>query len=268
MRSWVLAAGATALIVLPTALAFFSGGFFDEPRIIGALVAWALVVLVAVASATPLPLSTAGRLALLGLALLSAWTAVSLSWAPVGGRAQDDLQRLLLYLGAFTAALALLREPRVRRALEPALALGAFVPIAYGLSERLLPSLIDLEQSGSSAGRLEQPLTYWNAYGLLAALGFVLAVRVAGDPSRGRALRSVLAAAGVVLGLGVYLSFARGALAAVAVGLLVLLALAPDSRPQVRSILTIGLASVAAPWWPARSPPSPPSRSATRARAC
>ncbi len=246
MRSWVLAAGATALIVLPTALAFFSGAFFDEPRIIGALVAWALVVLVAVASATPLPLSTAGRLALLGLALLSAWTAVSLTWAPVGGRAQDDLQRLLLYLGAFTAALALLREPPVRRALEPALALGAFVAIAYGLSERLLPSVIDLEQSGSSAGRLEQPLTYWNAYGLLAALGFVLAVRVAGDPSRSRALRSALAAAGVVLGLGVYLSFARGALAAVAVGLLVLLALAPDSRPQVRSILTIGLASVAA----------------------
>ncbi len=200
MRRWVLAAGATALIGLPTVLAFFSGGFFDEPRIIAALAAWALVVLVALFAPRPLPVSTPGRLALLGLVLLCAWTALSLTWAPIGGRAQDDLQRLLLYLGAFTAAIALLRETGVRRALEPALALGTFVVCAYGLSERLLPTIIDLDQSGSSAGRLEQPLTYWNAYGILAAVGFVLAVRVAGDPARGRALRSLVAGAGVVLG--------------------------------------------------------------------
>jgi O-antigen ligase len=245
MRRWVLAAGATALIVLPTVLAFFSGGFFDKPRIIAALVAWVVVVLAALFSPRPLPESTAGRLALLGLALLCAWTALSITWAPIGGRAQDDLQRLLLYLGVFTAAIALLRETGARRALEPALALGAFVAIAYGLSERLLPGVIDLDQSGTSAGRLEQPLTYWNAYGILAALGFVLAVRVAGDPSRSRVVRSVLAAAGVVLGLGVYLSFARGALAAVAVGVLVLLALAPESRPQLRSLFTVGVAAAA-----------------------
>jgi len=241
MRRWVLAAGATALIVLPTVLAFFSGGFFDEPRIIAAIVACGLVILAALFVPRPLPESTPGRLALLGLALLCAWTALSLSWAPIAGRAQDDLQRLLLYLAVFTAALGLLRGLPVRRVLEPALALGAFVVIAYGLSERLLPNLIDLEESGSAVGRLEQPLTYWNAYGILAAFGFVLAVRVAGDPARSRALRSALAAAGVVLGLAVYLSFARGALAAVAIGLLVLLALAPESRPQLRALFSIGV---------------------------
>jgi hypothetical protein len=246
MRRWVLATGATALIVLPTVLAFFSGGFFDKPRIIAALVAWVLVALAALAAPRPLPVSTSGRLALAGLALLCVWTALSIAWAPIGGRAQDDLQRLLLYLGAFTAGVALLREIGARRALEPALALGTFVVAAYGLSERLLPGVIDLDQSGSSASRLEQPLTYWNAYGILAAIGFVLAVRVAGDPTRDRALRAALAAAGVVLGLGVYLSFARGALAAVALGLLVLAALAPESRPQLRSIITTGLAAAAA----------------------
>jgi O-Antigen ligase len=246
MRRWVLATGATALIALPTVLAFFSGGFFDKPRIIGALAAWVLVALVAVTAPRPLPVSTSGRLALAGLALLCAWTALSIAWAPIGGRAQDDLQRLLLYLGAFIAGIALLREAGARRALEPALALGAFVVIAYGLAERLLPTVIDLAQSGSSAGRIEQPLTYWNAYGILATLGFVLAVRVAGDPARSRTLRAVLAAAGVVLGLGVYLSFARGALAAVALGLLVLAALGPESRPQLRSVITIVLAAAAA----------------------
>src|SRR5919198_1530530 len=166
--------------------------------------------------------------------VLAAWTALSLIWAPLGGRAQDDLQRLLLYLAYFTAALALLRGPVVRRWLEPAVAMGALVVVGYGLSERLLPGLLEFDRSRSAKGRLEQPLTYWNAEGAVAAVGLILAVRIAGDPRRGRALRGVAAAAGVPLGLGVYLSFSRGALAAVAAGMVVLIALSPELRPQLR----------------------------------
>ena len=66
----MLAAGVTALIMLPTVLAFFSGGFFDEPRIIAAGVVWILVVIAAVLTPRPLPVSTPGRLAVLGLCLL------------------------------------------------------------------------------------------------------------------------------------------------------------------------------------------------------
>ncbi len=247
MRRWVVAAGATALIVMPTALAFFSGGFFDEPRIVAGLVAWALVVTAGFLSAQPLPVSSAGRLAVVGLALLCAWTGLSITWAPLGGQAQDDLQRLLLYLGFFLASLALLRGPAARRALEPALAICAFVVVVYALSERLLPGIFELERSASAVGRLEQPLTYWNATGIAVAIGFVLAARVAGDPIRPRTLRMVLAAAAVPLGLGVYLSFARGALAALAVGLLVLVVLAPEKRAQLRSVvLLVGASTVAA----------------------
>jgi O-Antigen ligase len=246
MRNWVLGAGATALIVLPAFLAFFSGGFFDEPRIISAAGVWIVVVSAALFAPRPLPVATPGRLAVLGLTLLCMWTAVSLTWAPLGGRAQDDLQRLLLYTGYFIASCALLRAAGVRRAIEPALALGAFVVVAYGLSERLLPDLIELNRSTTSDGRLEQPLTYWNAFGMVAALGLILAVRVAGDPERPRALRMLLAAAGVPLGLGVYLTFARGVLAAVAVGLLVLMALAPAARAQLRAALSVVLAAALA----------------------
>ncbi len=246
MRRWVLAAGAMALLALPTVLAFFSGGFFDKPRLAGALVAWALVCLVAVAAPQPLPTSLPGRLALFGLFLLCAWTALSFAWAPLGGRAEDDLQRLLLYLAFMSAAVALVRGPIMRRLLEPAVVLGAFVIVAYGLSERLLPSLIDLASSGTAVGRLEQPLTYWNAAGILAAVGLVLAVHIAGDPVRERPLRAAAGAMGVVLGLGVYLTYARGALAAAAVGLVVLLALAPAVRPQLRAIVTIVVAAAVA----------------------
>jgi hypothetical protein len=247
MRKAVLAIAIAAVLAGPTVLAFFSGGFFDRPRLIAGLVAWALVVVAAVAASRPFPNSAAGRLALGGLFLVTAWTAVSLIWAPLGGRAQDDLQRLLLYLAYFAAALALLRGPVARRWLEPAVAGGALIVVGYGLAERLLPGLVEFERSRTASGRLEQPLTYWNAEGALAAVGLLLAVRIAGDPGRPRALRGAAAAAGVALGLGVYLSFARGALAAVAAGLLVLIALAPDVRPQLRAAVAIfGAAAVAA----------------------
>ena len=58
--------------------------------------------------------------------------------------------------------------------------------------------------------------------GELAALGFVLCARIAGDRSRRRWLRAVAAAATVPLGTGLYLSFSRGALFACAAGLVAL----------------------------------------------
>ena len=153
-----------------------------------------MVVLAALLAPRPFPVSTAGRLALAGLALLCVWTALSITWAPIAGRAQDDLQRLLLYLGVFAAALALLRQIPVRRALEPALALGAFVVIAYGLSERLLPGVIDLDQSGSrpagssSRSPTGTPTGSWLPWASCWRCGWPH------DPNRSRALRSGMAA--------------------------------------------------------------------------
>jgi hypothetical protein len=243
MRRRVLAVAATALIGLPTVLAFLSGGFFDKPRIAAGVAVWVIVALVAVLAPHPLPASVPGRLAVLGLLLLCAWSAVSIAWAPLGGRAVDDVQRLLLYVGFLVAAAALLRGPAMRRLVEPGIVLGAFAVVGYGLSERVLPQLIELDSSATAVGRLEQPLTYWNAVGVVAAVGMVLAVRIAGDPSRAALLRAAAAFAGVPLGLGVYLTYARGALAALAVGLVVLFALAPAGRAQGRAIVTIGAAA-------------------------
>lgn len=239
MRRSVLAVGAAVVIFGPTALAFFSGGYFGPARLIAAMAAWVVVLAVVLVVPDPLPSTTAGRVALGGLALLTAWTALSIAWAPVAGRAQDDLQRLVLYLGFFFAAMVVLRGPTARRWLEPALVLGTFIVIAYALSERLLPGVIELARSRSSAGRLEQPISYWNALGLLAAIGVVLATRVAGDPERETGVRGAAATAGVALGLAVYLSFSRGALAAVAAGVLFLVALAPVARPQLRATIAV-----------------------------
>jgi hypothetical protein len=143
------------------------------------------------------------------------------------------------------AAIALLRLREVARALEPALAAGTFVVIGYGLAGRLLPGLIELSRSAGAFGRLEQPITYWNGEGALAAIGLVLCARLAGDPSRPRAVRALGAGACPVLGTGVYLSYSRGAIAAAVVGLAVLLAAAP-TRTQLRAAVVAVLTALVA----------------------
>ena len=250
MRRAVLALAAAVLLVGPTAIAFFAGGFFEEPRLTAGLVAWALVLVVAFAAPLPLPTSRAGRAAVAGLVLLTAWSAASLAWAPLAGPAVAAVERLLLYLAALVAAIGLLRLRGPRTAVEPVLALGALVVIGFGLTARLLPELLHQEVSWSAGDRLERPLTYWNAQGLLAAMGFVLCVRLAGSHLRPVAMRVAAAAACAPLAAGVYLSLSRGAIAAAIVGLAVLVGAAP-TRAQLRAVAValatgVGAAAVAA----------------------
>ena len=245
MRRAVLLTAAAVLLVTPAVLAFFSGGYFDEPRLVATIVVWALVLAVAVAAPRPLPESWPGRVALGGLALITAWTGVSLAWAPLSEPASDNLVRLLLYSGALAAAAALLRDRLALGAVEPALALGVLVVIGYGLAGRLLPGVIELAQSAKAFGRLEQPITYWNAEGALAAIGLVLWARLAGTESRPAWMRIAAAAAAAPLGAGVYLSYSRGAIAAAIAGLIVLLAAAP-SRSQLRAAGVVLAAAVVA----------------------
>jgi hypothetical protein len=112
------------------------------------------------------------------------------------------------------------------------------IVIGYGVLGRTLPGLIDLKPSFYAGGRLDQPLTYWNAMGALSAIGIALCARIAGDRLRPQPLRSLAAAAAVPMALALYLTYSRGALAAVACGLLVLVLLAP-TWGQLRSIVFV-----------------------------
>ena len=245
MRRVACAAGAACLLGGATVLAFFSGGYFAQPRLVAALVTWALVLALAVTGPAPLPRGRPGRLALAGLVALTLLTAASIAWAPLRGPAVESTQRLVLYTGTLALAVAVLQASAVRRAVEPALAAGATLVIGYGLAPRLLPDLVTLARSASAGGRLEQPLTYWNAEGALAAVGLVLCARLAGDTSRPRGLRAAAAAAVVPLGAGVYLSYSRGALAVAVLGLVLLVAAAP-SRAQLAASATALATGVAA----------------------
>ncbi len=225
----MLTAVRCGLLAGPVALAFASGGFFPHARVIAAIGAWLL--LAAAAALVPAPVVPAGRparVALLALAGLAGWTALAAGWAPAGGPARDALELTLLYLPALAAGELAWRERGAARWVEPALAGGALLVIGYGLAGRLLPTIVHLAHAPRAGGRLDQPLTYWNAIGTLAAIGLVLTARIAGDPSRARSLRLAAAGAAAPLGMGLYLTFSRGALAAVGCGLVLLVVLLPS----------------------------------------
>jgi len=234
MRARLLTGAAALLLAGPFVLAFFAGGYFDEPRPWAGLVAWLLVAVGAVLAPRPRPRSTAVKVAVGALLALALWTLLSATWAPVAGNAFHRGGLALLYAGGLIAALLLLRDSPTLAAVEPAVVAGTLLVIGYGLSERLLPGLLRFQRSVSAQGRLEQPLTYWNVMGETAAIGLVVALRMAGDATRHHALRLFATAAAVPLGVGLFISFSRGALFAAAAGMVTLVVVAP-SREQWRS---------------------------------
>jgi hypothetical protein len=246
MRRAVLAVAGALLLTGSTALAFFSGAYYTEPRLIAAIVVWALVLAVTVIAEAPLPRRLPGWLTLGGLALLTAWSALSVTWAPLRGPAIEAVERLVLYAGALLLAVCVLRARSILRAVEPVLAAGATIVIGYGLAGRLLPGLVHLDRSRSAGGRLEQPITYWNAEGALAAVGLVLCARLAADRTRPPAVRIAAAAAAAPLGAGVYLTYSRGAVAVAVLGLAVLVAAAPTAAQLRASAATLATAVTAA----------------------
>ncbi len=237
MRARLATFLAVPLLLGPGVLACFDGGYFDGPRLWAGIAAWVLFAVVAVALPRPLPASTPGRLALAGLAALTGWTALSLTWAPDGGAAVDDLQRLLLYLPYLAAAIAVVRRPLA----EPLLLAAITGACAYGLSERF--GLVDLEPIATAGDRLAYPLSYWNGTGAFAALGLVLAAALAAHEKR--PLRVAAAATAPLLALALILTFSRGAIGALAAGLLVLLALSP-TRARIAGVLVVVAGGLAA----------------------
>jgi len=153
--------------------------------------------------------------ALAALAACTVWTTVSIAWAPLKDAGLGDAERVWLYLGYALGAAILLRGS-VLRWVEPAVAAGATIVAAYALATRLVPKLVPSEHSLAAGARLDQPLTYWNALGLLMAMAIVLLLRLASAHDRPAWMRTLGATLIPLPGLAIYLTFSRGALGALA----------------------------------------------------
>ena len=94
-------------------------------------------------------------------------------------------------------------------------------------------------------GRLSYPLTYWNAFGLLGALGLVFATHLASSEREPRIARVLGATAMPVLGTAIFFTFSRGSIAVAIVGL-VAYALLARPRGLVGGIVAGGPATAIA----------------------
>jgi hypothetical protein len=241
---------AAAVLAAPIVLAFFSGGYFGvihgQVGLIAAMLAWLAAAAVLLFDAQSLPQSRAGRVALAGLALLVAWSALSLLWAPLIDPGLADVERSALYLAAFILACWALRGAAIRRAVEPSLLAGVAVVCGYALATRLLPGIVDAESGIRAGSRLDQPLTYWNAVGALASMGLMLAIHTASDARREARLRIAAMALVPALGLMLFLTVSRGAHIAAIAGAGVLVIAARNRRAPDSAILGIALVTLMA----------------------
>lgn len=227
MSRRISAAGAALLVLVPgvlvVAFAFQAGGFFPGAVAAGAIVlGLALVLRITLAELPLAGLSVPFVAAAAALALFAVWTLASSGWSGAPARALVEYDRVLLYLLAFVLAGAAGRTPgRLRWAIR-AVAIAAVVVCACGFVTRALPDVWSVPVSVNNE-RLGYPLTYWNALGLLAAIGLVLCVALTSDARESRAGRVLAAAALPLLGATLLLTFSRGAVVAAIAGVVVVI---------------------------------------------
>jgi O-Antigen ligase/Tetratricopeptide repeat len=218
-----------ATVAVPTALvaaiAWASGGYF--PRSWGVVLLAEAIVLACVAILADRIEVDRRALGLVALLLaLAVWRAVSRLWAVTPDAAPLEAERTLLYAGA--AAAALLAVPH-RRAGE--LVLG----VLGGTTAVTIGGLLDhVVSPGRPNDRLELPIGYANAAGIVAAAAALLGLGLATNGSRRTA--ALGAAVAVPATATLYLTLSRGALVAATLGLVVLAATS-WSRHLVRLVL-------------------------------
>ena len=182
-----------------------------------------------------------GGAALALLALLAGVTGLSIVWAVQPNDAWLETSRTLAYLAAFGAGIALVRlAPGHWGALIEATVIAAAVVAVYALLTKVFPTALNPDETFA---RLREPFGYWNAVGLMAALGgpgcLWLGARRHGHPAVNALAYPVL----MLLLVALLLSYSRGALLALGVGCAVWFTVVPL---RLRGASVLGVSALGA----------------------
>ncbi len=243
-RTWPSLIAALSAAAIVTWLAFRSGGYFPTAFLPAGALAWAICAVVLILRPPTYPVSTHALLGLGALAGLAAWTGLSSAWSLNAGAGLEDMQRDLVYVALFGLGLLAAGSGRLAGVVVRVLGATAAVVVVAGLVHRVAPDAA--ETVAPIAYRLDYPLSYWNAYGALAALTAVLGVGLAADDRGNIVQRAVAAGAALLAVVGMYLSLSRGAWLALGVGIVVLIAVRPRRTAVLTSLAIVGgLAAIA-----------------------
>ncbi len=175
------------------------------------------------------------------LTLFAVWSAVSIAWSVAPDRSWLEANRAVAYVLIVVLAIALgASDPRATRRVAGGLLAVVSIVALYALGGKALPGV--LHQTGAVA-RLREPLEYWNALALLCAVAVPIALRLATDDARRKRGRLGALAAALVLVCVIGMTYSRGGVLALLVGIVVLTAL---GGARLRGLAAFGLVLMAA----------------------
>ncbi|HEX5307694.1 MAG TPA: O-antigen ligase family protein [Solirubrobacteraceae bacterium] len=246
---YATALGTIAIAGLLCLATFLAGGGLDLAALTKLELVLTLVAGAAVATAVLLRPDGARAYGAWALGLLLAFaalTGLSVAWSVAPDASWQDANRMLCYAAVFAAAVAVVWvAPAGWRALLGGIVLAAAIVCVYALLTKVLPNHLDVNDSYA---RLQKPYGYWNAIGLTAAMGAIGCLWL-GARRAGHALLTALAYPGLGLMLvTLMLTYSRGSLVALAIGVAAWMALVPLRLRGVRvlAIAALGAAPVIA----------------------
>jgi O-Antigen ligase len=236
------------LAIATVALCFHGGAYYaGATGLVCAGVALGLGARAAIVR-RPFPgVGVAVAVATIALAAFTVWILISSRWSHAPARALFEYDRALLYGLVVLAFAACGRSAERIRWLLLGVAGGALVVCLAGLVTRLAPDLWSVTPNLHNE-RLSYPVGYWNALGLLAAVGTIACGHLAASERELPAVRVAGAAALPVLTVALVLTFSRSGIAVAAGGIgLYLLLARPRGAPG--ALLAAGPAVAVAVSW-------------------
>ncbi|HZQ80485.1 MAG TPA: O-antigen ligase family protein [Gaiellaceae bacterium] len=255
--------GCLTFVFLTSAGAAHGGYFEGSWGWLTLVAAWAMLIALLLE-----PAAGISRSGLLFVGLLGAytvWSLLSALWSVDPTASVLEGQRNLVYVAGAGALLIVARRARV------AVVAGAWAAIValagYALLTRLVPDRFGVVDQIASY-RLSEPIGYWNALSLLAAVGVLLGAAFA---ARAYALpvRIVGAMSVPPLAAAMYYTFSRGGWASLAIGVVVLVVVDPRRVQALWWLALLGVAAfvavVVARWYSALSTNGAPLSAQTHA---
>ena len=182
-RSARMAAPFLAALIAVAGLGAADGGYF--PSDWGLATLGFTLIAVTLVLVTDAPRPSGLELAFLGgLTLFAGWAALSSFWSPGAAAPVLEAERGILYVAATAAALLLLSTREASAGLLGGIVAGAVLVSLYALGTRLFPGHVGGAYDPSSGYQLAEPIGYWNALGLLAAIAILLALGFAAHGHR------------------------------------------------------------------------------------
>jgi hypothetical protein len=188
-----------------------------------------------------------GGLALALFGVLAALTAVSVLWSVQPDDTWLEANRTLSYLAAFGGGIALVRlAPERWSGVLGATLLACTIVSVYALTTKVFPGALAPDETYA---RLREPFGYWNAVGLMAALGIPGCLWLGARRSGHSALNALAYPACGILLVAILLAYSRGSLLAAVIGCAFWFAVVPLRLRGVAVLAPSALGAVLVTTW-------------------